>query len=164
MRADWTDDDIALLRKLWAAGETAATIAKRLGGMSRSAVLGKIFRLRLAPQSARQGPSPQTPQTAREAASIARRRGGAQPQPPAPAAKTSAGPKTVFELTNECCRWPFRRPGAERYFFCGAPEADLERGIPYCRRHMQRAYLVPPRVGDRAARKMFRAIYGGDKR
>ena len=162
MRADWTDDDIALLRKLWAKGETATTIAARLGGMSRSAVLGKIFRLRLAPQSARQGPSPQTPQTAREAASIARRRGGAQP--PLPAAKTSAGPKTVLELTNECCRWPFRRPGAERYFFCGAPEADLERGIPYCPRHMQRAYLVPPRVGDRAARKMFRAIYGGDKR
>ena len=43
----WTPERIALLRKLWGEGETAVTIADRLGGMSRSAVLGKIFRLRL---------------------------------------------------------------------------------------------------------------------
>jgi GcrA cell cycle regulator len=43
----WTTDRTDLLRRLWGAGETAAAIGDRLGGMSRSAVLGKIFRLRL---------------------------------------------------------------------------------------------------------------------
>ena len=44
----WTPERVGLLRQLWTEGETAAAIAVRLGGMSRSAVLGKIFRLRLA--------------------------------------------------------------------------------------------------------------------
>jgi GcrA cell cycle regulator len=43
----WTEDGISLLRKMWAEGATAATIGARLGGFSRSAVLGKVFRLRL---------------------------------------------------------------------------------------------------------------------
>ncbi|HVU41372.1 MAG TPA: GcrA family cell cycle regulator, partial [Xanthobacteraceae bacterium] len=49
MRADdtWTDDRIAVLKAMWAAGATATAIAERLGGLSRSAVLGKISRLRL---------------------------------------------------------------------------------------------------------------------
>jgi hypothetical protein len=53
-------------------------------------------------------------------------------------------PRTLFELTNDCCRWPFRRPGTAHYFFCAAAGADLEAGLPYCPRHMKRAYLVPP--------------------
>jgi hypothetical protein len=36
------------------------------------------------------------------------------------------------------------RIGGKRFFFCGAAGADLARGIPYCPRHMQRAYIVPP--------------------
>ena len=48
MREDvWTEDGISLLRKMWAEGATAAAIGARLGGLSRSAVLGKVFRLRL---------------------------------------------------------------------------------------------------------------------
>ena len=46
MRGVWTRERIALLKKLWADGETAAAIAMRLR-MSKSAVLGKVFRLRL---------------------------------------------------------------------------------------------------------------------
>jgi GcrA cell cycle regulator len=45
----WTTERIALLKRLWAQGNTANAIAAELGGLSRSAVLGKIFRLRLAP-------------------------------------------------------------------------------------------------------------------
>src|SRR5580692_4715092 len=48
MRDVWTRERIALLKKLWADGETATAIAARLR-MSRSAVLGKVFRLRLRP-------------------------------------------------------------------------------------------------------------------
>jgi hypothetical protein len=47
-------------------------------------------------------------------------------------------------LTNACCRWPYGELGRGRFFFCGEVGADLARGIPYCPRHMQRAYIVPP--------------------
>jgi GcrA cell cycle regulator len=138
MKGDWRDEDIALLKRLWSEGETAASIAIKLGGISRSAVLGKIFRLRLPPAA---GKSSSSAPTVRQSSSIARRRGS---QKPLPAAKVDARPKSLFELTNRCCRWPYKRPGIDKYFFCGAEEADLENGIPYCPRHMKRAYLIAP--------------------
>ena len=53
MSADpWTDERIDMLKQLWADGATANSIADRLGGVSRSAVLGKIFRLRLGAATA----------------------------------------------------------------------------------------------------------------
>jgi GcrA cell cycle regulator len=113
---------------LWSAGKTADAIGADLGGISRSAVLGKIFRLRLV--VADEAP-PDTP---------ARRRAGkAKPIQPQPAKH-----KSLLELTNECCRWQHGELGGRRFFFCGVPEADLARGIPYCPRHMKRAYLIPP--------------------
>src|SRR5580698_8203283 len=42
----WTADRLARLAQLWTAGETAQAIADRLG-VSRSAVMGKLFRLQL---------------------------------------------------------------------------------------------------------------------
>jgi len=148
MRGDWSDDQVDLLKKLWAAGETAQIISAKLGDISRSAVLGKIFRLRLRPAGAgnklpAQSPAPSAGDT------ITRRRGNI-PCELSPAAKVERKGKTLFELTNTCCRWPYRRPGTEKYFFCGAVGADLEGGTPYCARHMKRAYLVPPpRVVDK---------------
>jgi hypothetical protein len=59
--------------------------------------------------------------------------------------------KTLFELTNNTCRWPHGRPGSRAFFFCGAAGADLERGIPYCEPHMRRAYTVPELAVEAAA-------------
>src|ERR1700730_9500344 len=42
----WDAEDVALLRKLWAAGRSAAQIARRLG-YSRNAVCAKLTRLDL---------------------------------------------------------------------------------------------------------------------
>ena len=146
----WPADRVEMLRKLWAEGETAVVIAARLGGLSRSAVLGKIFRLRLGADSvATSGKSKAT------AVDVGVRRGDApvrrrrrrlrQPQiAPQPARQH----KTLFELTNETCRWPHGRPGTARFFFCGAPEADLARGRPYCIRHMLRAYSPCVSIGS----------------
>jgi GcrA cell cycle regulator len=156
MPGAWMDDDIDLLKRLWAAGETAETIAARLGGLTRSAVLGKIFRLRLGP-----APGEATPKVkaGKKADAVARRRGG--PEHPVPAMKSPICGKSLFDLTNHCCRWPYRRPGTEKYFFCGVEEADLEQGKPYCDRHMKRAYVVLPNTGARPARKDLRAARGG---
>jgi len=127
MHTAWADDDIEVLKRLWAEGVTAEAIAARLGGLTRSAVLGKIFRLRL-------GPAP----------------GGEAP-------KAEMRGKSLFDLTNSCCRWPYRRPGTGKYFFCGVEEADLEQGKPYCDRHMKRAYLIPPNAAARPLRAHVRA-------
>lgn len=43
----WTDARIAQLARLWADGVSASGIAEALGDVSRSAVLGKLHRLRL---------------------------------------------------------------------------------------------------------------------
>lgn len=92
----WTPVRIAELRQLWSAGQTAAAIGQALGGITRSAVLGKVFRLRLAP-SAHQRAAPR----AGEAAPARRRAGKPPPQPVKPRRKT------LLDLTNECCRWPY---------------------------------------------------------
>lgn len=42
----WDADDVALLKKLWTAGQSAAQIARRLG-YSRNAVCAKLTRLDL---------------------------------------------------------------------------------------------------------------------
>src|ERR1700733_12493896 len=42
----WDAEDVALLKKIWAVGESAAQIARRLG-YSRSAVCAKLTRLGL---------------------------------------------------------------------------------------------------------------------
>jgi GcrA cell cycle regulator len=144
MRGIWTRERIALLKRLWADGETATAIAARLR-MSRSAVLGKVFRLRLRPAKKAKAA---VAASARSGTAILRRRHKRRspikhrPKPAAPAAPAAipAG-KTLFELTNGSCRWPHGQPGTKTFHFCGAPGADLEGGRPYCERHAQRAYV-----------------------
>lgn len=165
----WTEQQIDLLKRFWADGMTASSIASALGDISRSAVLGKVFRLRLdvsasgASAGAQANPRVRDPagkptRPTRQGAPSRRRCGAKQTslpeQPPAAGRKIR---KTLLELTNDCCRWPHGRPGKENFFFCGAPGADLEAGIPYCARHMQRAYLVPPAVVARARLVISRA-------
>ena len=50
----WDAEDVALLKKLWSVGQSAAQIARRLG-CSRNAVCGKLIRLGL-----KRGPKPPT--------------------------------------------------------------------------------------------------------
>jgi GcrA cell cycle regulator len=150
MRGVWTRRRVALLKKLWADGETATAIATRLR-MSKSAVLGKVFRLRLRPAANAKAASARSGKAVLGQRRKGRRSAEPQAKPAAPA-MTSA--KTLFELTNDSCRWPHGRPGTETFFFCGAPGADVEGGRPYCERHARRAYVghkkaaaTPPRAG-----------------
>jgi GcrA cell cycle regulator len=142
------------LRRLWADGETAAAIAVRLGGMSRSAVLGKVFRLRLADpvsgKTAQEQRSAAAPtQNAGDVHVARRRRSPKRAHQQQPSLNAATRGRTLLELTNNTCRWPPGRPGAEKFHFCGAPEADLERGIPYCALHMRRAYpMFESALGD----------------
>jgi GcrA cell cycle regulator len=56
MQQNWADEKLSLLKKLWTEGKTAVAIAQRLG-VSKSAVLGKVFRLRLARPAQRPQPT-----------------------------------------------------------------------------------------------------------
>jgi len=88
----WTDERVALLKKLWAEeGQSASQIAKELGGVTRNAVIGKAHRLGLSnragaapapaakpdPEKTDEGKPDPEPKPAAEAAAEA-------PQPPAP--------------------------------------------------------------------------------
>ncbi len=148
----WRQDELKILRESWAAGVTADVIGARLGGVSRSAVLGKIFRLRLkAAPAKRKAGAPSIDPT------LARRRRSPQriKQTPPPRKQH----RTLFDLTNTTCRWPFGRPGAPNFHFCAEPEADLERGIPYCPEHMQRAYTAAPEPKTAATAKSASALF-----
>jgi hypothetical protein len=48
MSFEWDEPRMELLKRLWISGETARTIAERLGGgLTRNAVIGKAHRLGL---------------------------------------------------------------------------------------------------------------------
>jgi GcrA cell cycle regulator len=140
MQREWPDKKLSLLKKLWTEGKTAVAIAQRLG-VSKSAVLGKVFRLRLTFPA-------QEPQPTAASSPKLRRKG--QQFGPEPQDVTTKRGKSLLELTNETCRWPIGDPAKVSFHFCGEPGADLEQGIPYCEQHRLRAYNRPePRNADR---------------
>ena len=116
--ATWTADRLAQLEQLSKAGATAQAIADQLG-ISRSAVMGKLFRLRRAAEKQRA--------SRQRSKNRIRKRG-----------------KSLLELSNESCRWPIGDPASDQFHFCGAPGADLEQDVPYCADHMRRAYVASP--------------------
>ena len=43
----WTEEKVEKLKELWGKGNTASQIAEIIGGISRNAVIGKIYQLKL---------------------------------------------------------------------------------------------------------------------
>lgn len=68
----WTGERLEALTELWLGGASATTIAATLGGVSRSAVLGKIHRLGLGRPAAAPPAKPATPRAKRPRRSRAR--------------------------------------------------------------------------------------------
>ena len=48
----WTDERVETLKRMWQEGQSASTIAKELGGVTRNAVIGKVHRLGLSNRTA----------------------------------------------------------------------------------------------------------------
>lgn len=144
----WTDERVEMLTKLWSEGLSASQIAKKLGGVTRNAVIGKVHRLGL---SGRATPS----RPPRRAVSISRPRPAVRPPKPAgaPAAKRPAvapirqpvNPAplpngdfaTVLTLSDHICRWPIGDPSDPDFRFCGR---KAKPGSPYCEAHAQSAF------------------------
>lgn len=129
----WTDERVALLKKLWGEGKTAAEIAKELGDVTRNAVIGKAHRLKL---SNRVSPIQQNKKPA-----------PAQKSPPRKIekihdAKHDGEKIDLIDLKAGECRWPHGDPKEASFGFCGA---QVHTGLPYCPEHAQLAYQAATR-------------------
>lgn len=131
----WTDERVALLKKLWVEGKSAAEIAKTLGGgLTRNAVIGKAHRLKL---SNRVSPIQQNTKKSVIAERVV------QEKPvlvrPANTSKGTGGVAMV-NLKEYMCRWPEGDPKEPGFHFCGAEKVP---GLPYCDAHARVAYQAP---------------------
>jgi GcrA cell cycle regulator len=136
----WTSERVALLKSRFEAGFSCREIADDIG-ISRNAVIGKISRLNLSrPNGDNRRSSEQ------KRSSHVRRRNPhrmlralrAMPQPQTDESPIYNGHRcSLFELTEETCRWPVGYPGDADFCFCGNTP---EKGLPYCTGHVRIAY------------------------
>lgn len=145
----WTDEQIATLKRLRLVGFSASLIAEQLVGVSRSAVIGKLFRLGLCAKKGRNIPIQKKKREKREKRPQAN---GLASLPPDMRAQrldrlkvqksfeTESKPSTfctLLELTTDRCRWPIGEPGSESFGYCGG----MREIGSYCDAHAQIAYV-----------------------
>jgi GcrA cell cycle regulator len=124
---DWTEERIAMLTRLWQEGFSASQVARQLGSVSRSAVIGKIHRLGIAGRATPSRPNPLggRPSTCGRASAGGARRAIAAPRPPRPATPARrvvfevAPTATIHTLSEHGCRWPIGEPDQDGFGFCG---------------------------------------------
>lgn len=149
-QATWTPERIEQLKDYFAAGLSCRDIAVNIG-VSRNAVIGKLSRLNLT----RSSPEERRARKKRSAAPAAKPGAKQQlqmlqavyPQAPEDTPIASANNCSLFELSEQRCRWPISTPGADDFCFCGNPPLG---GMPYCSGHHRLAYQSGSR--QRAAR------------
>lgn len=178
---NWNEANLTTLRTMWAAGHSCAAIMVHIPNATRSAVIGKIHRLKL--------PVPDTKNSAMARSHIRVRNAAASAAPP-PATRSRPEPLArrnpsnsiaakiaiaeaepglperliepatgsglkLIELENHNCRWPFGDPLTELFYFCGEVGADFKDGRPYCgfhrRKSTDRTSLRNPKAFERSA-------------
>lgn len=175
----WTDERVATLRELRLEGLSCSQIAKRLGGVSRNAVIGKLARLGL---SNREGPA--VPRFSADA------KLGTRPHlKPGPALKTSKsvftapnltgaphvdkpeapGSASILSLRTGQCGWPIGDPQDVTFTLCGAPadgryckaHAAIARAPVQAKPHKSLAGWIDKLEGRWSSRPRARAIADG---
>ncbi len=137
----WTDDRVAILKKLWGEGKTAAEIAKELGEVTRNAVIGKAHRLKL---SNRVSPIQQNKKPALKAVSAVPKPAPIQKKmPPKIIVHSNNGARiALIDLKPSQCRWSDGDPREADFGFCGS---EILPGLPYCPEHAKIAYQAATR-------------------
>ncbi len=162
---EWTESRITTLTTLWQAGQSASQVARQLGGVSRSAVIGKVHRLRLTgralPARPRAEAAPRASRTAR-ATSPAKERANRLSTversshvinlrgylPASPSRLRELTPTaTILTLDPSSCRWPIGDPRDDDFGYCGRPRPAM---TTYCDCHAQVAFYS--RKGGAATR------------
>jgi hypothetical protein len=151
-RSFWTEPRIKRLCDGIARGEPRAEIAKALG-VTRNAVIGKTRRLGLSvPRMRDDGDIVRRRRLDRRNALAklrnARAREAAMNEPPKTPAifwrpelerqrKNVPGrPVEIWDLTEDCCRWPLWKDGQVERFYCGQ---TISIGSSYCPKHRREA-------------------------
>ncbi len=142
----WSEERVALLRKLWAEGLSASQIAKQLGGVTRNAVIGKVHRLGLAGRATPSRPAkrpvrPARPRTLGPSAPRGLRPPSSVPLvviPDLEPVKFEDGKAaSVLTLNESMCKYPIGDPTDADFAFCGRSSFDKH---PYCQDHARLAY------------------------
>jgi GcrA cell cycle regulator len=145
----WSDKDIALLRKAWAAGKSAGEISLQLQSRySRSAVLGQVHRLGIqrktmpgrvfdsSPRMSRgKRPAHQSPWPKKSPD-----KPRLEVEPYVEPVLTEVPQRKLHELEHGECHWPIGDPKDAAFGFCGAKAIS---GQSYCTGHHKRAYVAP---------------------
>lgn len=113
----WTDQRVEMLKKFWLQGFSASQIAKKLGGVTRNAVIGKAHRMGLTGRL-----SPIKRQEVKTSIEIF---------------QTDLKPLADTQAIKKPCMWPVGDPKQSDFHFCGH---DSEVGRPYCTEHCVIAY------------------------
>jgi GcrA cell cycle regulator len=133
----WSDARVEQLKTLYNDGLSLGRIGEQLG-VTRSAVCGKVHRLKL-PRRTAPPPPPRPdrrrmrirrpPQQSFESAKI---------QPKSPPILDTSKQCLLYGLTNSTCRYPLwgEDVAACDQFYCGCPEANITAGMAYCPYHM----------------------------
>lgn len=159
-RADWSDERIERMKKLWVEGLSASQIASELGGVTRNAVIGKIHRLGVTKRL--------DPMRQPRSAKVKHEQRNIEPLKPVARKLRGDGFKTttiplrlaapvvayvpakeviipvsrnvsIMELRDGVCRWPLGDPLHADFVFCGG---DCNIGRPYCAAHTNVAVVV----------------------
>lgn len=157
--AVWTEDRVELLKELWTRGASATACALRLGGITRSAVIGKVHRLglpgRTTVQTARRSfcASPQYRRKPRHALKPDAERVSKTNhrayivQDPRPDSTPPLDPIVPPEqrvgiagLADNQCRWPIGDPQHADFHFCNLNKAE---GKSYCELHVRKSTDQP---------------------
>jgi GcrA cell cycle regulator len=159
----WTDEAVEVLKRLALEGRSASVIAQALGAASRSAVIGKAYRIGVQLNGdGRASARGEKPAGERSAGRIVTRdsrivpgsrslpRDGKERKAARSFLEREIGEmrRVRFEEIREfACRWPLGEPGSgEELAYCGLESA---RGRSYCPGHCRMAYR-PPRAKQRA--------------
>ena len=158
----WTDERTEELRERWRNGESGSEIARAMHATSRSAVIGKVHRLKLDSRKVTKVVA-----AANNAISqrLRRRRNGTNSknnsktvhyvdgrifilqgeigmvEETPPEETDFKNPVRLIELESQHCRWPGDGCGPD-LLCCGEPKLD---GYPYCPAHCRIAYVFTPR-------------------
>jgi GcrA cell cycle regulator len=132
MTGVWTDKNIFDLKRFVGEGKTATEVAGHMGyQFSRNAVSSKCRRLGIRLISGR---------TSVAIPNVHQETKAAIPPKMARMAAPRMRRITLVELRPTTCRWPLGDPKSPEFRYCGADEASLTSGRPYCPYHTGLAY------------------------
>ncbi|WP_221796071.1 GcrA family cell cycle regulator [Aquisediminimonas sediminicola] len=141
----WTEERIALLKKMWEEGRTASQIAEELGGVSRNAVIGKAHRLDLQSR-----PSPVRGGGTDDGKGGTTRKAPAPRAKPAPRAEAAPKPVAPTPAPSPASPPPFATSSGADVASTPAPRASAAPASPPAPRQLPASAASEPGVQMRS--------------